>query len=410
MSDVACTSSTDRFHAALDAVPKSVRRILSALHQIEAGTLDVTLPDLRKLRFTGTRSGPHAELAIKSYAFVRRLGAGDVGFAEGYIAGEWDSPDVTAVLEVIACNQRLIDRFSAHPLLRAVQMARHWLNRNSRAGSRRNIHAHYDLGNAFYAAWLDPSMTYSSGLDVGNDLAGSQERKYAAMAAAAGIEAHHHVLEIGCGWGGFAEYAARRIGCRVTALTISEAQRAFAAERISSAGLDHLVTIKLCDYRDEPGIYDRIISIEMFEAVGEAYWTTFFDCLKARLKPQGRAALQVITIREDIFPRYRREMDFIRRYVFPGGMLPTPTILRDLGTTSGLDLTSEREFGLDYAETCKHWRRSFDAAWQSIRSTGFDERFRRIWTYYLAYCEAGFRARTIDVRQIAFVKTDGASA
>jgi cyclopropane-fatty-acyl-phospholipid synthase len=212
------------------------------------------------------------------------------------------------------------------------------------------------------------------------------------------------VLEIGCGWGGFAEFAAREIGCRVTGLTISREQFDFAERRIAEAGLSGRVEIKLADYRDETGLYDRVVSIEMFEAVGEAYWPAFFRQVRDRLKAGGRAALQVITIREESFDWYRREIDFIRRYVFPGGMLPSPTILRDLGVRSGLPMEDERIFGLDYAATLTHWRERFRAAWPELTPLGFDERFRRLWEYYLAYCEAGFRSGNIDVRQVVFAK------
>lgn len=389
-------------------LPWSIRRCFAALLDIRFGSLDIILPDGRLTRFSGAEPGHQAQLSIRSYAFVRRLAAGDVGFAEGNIAGDWTCDDLVALLGLLATNQHLIDRFAANPLARVIQMTRHWFNRNSRKGSRRNIHAHYDLGNAFYGAWLDGSMTYSAGLAVGDDLDAAQARKYAAIAAAAKIEAHHHVLEIGCGWGGFAEYAAREIGCRVTALTISREQFDYATARIEKAGLADRVTIRFCDYRDQDGDFDRIVSIEMFEAVGEAYWQGYFDVLKARLKPGGVAALQVITIREDIFPRYRREMDFIRHYIFPGGMLPTPTHLKDLVTRNGLLPRSYRAFGLDYARTCRLWHERFEARWPLVATFGFDEKFRRIWRYYLAYCEAGFASGTTDVCHIAFEKPEGA--
>lgn len=389
------------------AVPWSLRRVFRGLLGIEIGRLDITLPDGRLVRFAGNQPGPQAHFAIRSYNFVKRLTAGDVGFADGYIAGEWSTDDLPALLGLLAANQKLIDRFAANRFVRLLQMARHALNRNSRAGSRRNIHAHYDLGNAFYEAWLDPGMTYSSGLAVNDDLGGAQDRKNRAMAEAAGIERHHHVLEIGCGWGGFAEYAARTIGCKVTALTISQSQFDYAVRRISDAGLEDCVTVKLCDYRDETSSYDRIVSIEMFEAVGEAYWKTYFRTLHDRLKPGGRAALQVITVREDVFPRYRREMDYIRHYIFPGGMLPTPSHVKALGQEHGLVETHFHQFGSDYAATCRLWHERFEAAWPGIAPLGFDERFRRLWRYYLAYCEAGFSAGTIDVCHIAFRKPLG---
>jgi cyclopropane-fatty-acyl-phospholipid synthase len=248
-------------------------------------------------------------------------------------------------------------------------------------------------------------MTYSSGLFEGTaDLADAQTRKYRTLAERTNIGADHHVLEIGCGWGGFAEYTARTHGCKVTGLTISQEQYEFSCRRMFEQGLNEQVTIKLQDYRDEAGSYDRIASIEMFEAVGQEYWPTFFQQMRDRLKPDGVAGLQVITIQESLFERYRRELDFIRRYIFPGGMLPTPEIMRHLGQRFGLPLKGERVFGTDYALTLAQWRDSFRAAWPNLTGLGFDERFRRLWEYYLAYCEAGFLAGTIDVRQMVFAK------
>lgn len=404
MTDVALSSGRDLARKMAEArLSGSLRRLCARLDPLDAGSLDMILPNGAIIDFHGVKPGPHAVLDVKSPGFTRRLIAGDVGFAEGYIAGEWTTPSLVDLLQLFAANQALITRFESHPLLRAIQMARHWFNRNTRAGSRRNIHAHYDLGNAFYGRWLDPTMSYSSGLDVGEDLEAAQIRKYEAMAQAAGLKPGDRVLEIGCGWGGFAEHAAR-LGCKVTGLTISTEQHGYAVERMARAGLSDRVDIRLCDYRDVTGEFDAIVSIEMFEAVGERYWPVYFAQLHRLLRAGGRAALQIITIREDVFPRYRREMDFIRRYVFPGGMLPTPTLLRQLGHDAGLTLVGERAFGLDYAETCRHWRDRFEKAWTRIAPLGFDERFRRIWTYYLAYCEAGFRAGTIDVRQVAYEK------
>jgi len=406
MTDRALTPAADLLRSA--QLPAALRRMFRALLDLRSGALDMVLPDGRVVRFEGAQDGPRARLVINSYAFLRRLIGGDVGFAEGYLEEEWTSDDLVALLGLFAANQHLIDRFAANPLVRVAQMARHMLNRNSRGGARRNIHAHYDLGNAFYALWLDPSMTYSSGLGVDDDLEAAQARKYAAITRAAGLTGGQDVLEIGCGWGGFAEYAARDLGCRVTALTISREQVDFARARIAKAGLADRVEIALRDYRDERGVYDAVVSIEMVEAVGEAYWPNYFAALRDRLRPGGRAAIQSITIDERIFPRYRREMDFIRRYVFPGGMLPTPTHLRTLGANAGLALTQDVAFGADYAQTCRIWRNHFEAAWQRVAALGFDARFRLLWRYYLAYCEAGFRAGTIDVRHVAWRREDGA--
>ena len=329
-------------------LPFSARKALSLATGIQAGRLDIVVPDGRRFRFCGGAAGPDAEMRIRNVHFARRLAAGgDIGMAEGFLAGEWDSPDLTSFLTLFCVNRTLLTgSLGANPLMRVLQSFGHWRNRNTKLGAKRNITAHYDLGNAFYAAWLDRSMTYSAAMfgDDSLDLPAAQERKYAEMARATGIAPGHRVLEIGAGWGGFAEYAARTIGCRVTGLTISPSQLAYARQRIFEAGLADKVEMKLLDYRDERGTYDRIASIEMFEAVGEAWWPAYFQQLRDRLKPGGRAGLQVITMADALFQSYRREQDFIRKYIFPGGMLPSPQILRGLGGEHGLGLVAERIF------------------------------------------------------------------
>jgi cyclopropane-fatty-acyl-phospholipid synthase len=389
-------------------LPFAARQALRLASGLVWGSLTVSIPDGRVLLFKGREPGLAAAMQIRDWSFAARLAkAGDLGFAEAYLRGEWDSPDLTAFIELFARNRALIETLLPNrPLVRIWQVFRHFLNRNSRSGARRNIHAHYDLGNRFYEAWLDRTMTYSSALFApgDNDLASAQRRKYRALAEALQLQPSHHVLEIGCGWGGFAAFAAEEIGCRVTGLTISQEQYAYARERIAAAGLSDRVELKLQDYRDETGTYDRIASIEMFEAVGEAYWPTYFRQLRDRLKAGGLAGLQVITIRDENFANYRREIDFIRRYIFPGGMLPSPSILRDLGARFGVPVAGDHNFGLDYARTLSLWRERFRAAWPQLVPLGFDERFRRLWEYYLAYCEAGFRTGNIDVRQMIFTK------
>jgi cyclopropane-fatty-acyl-phospholipid synthase len=372
------------------------------------GSLTVRLPDGRWFRFQGADPGTDATLVANDGAFARRaVVAGDIGVAEAYIAGEWESPDVTAFLEFFASNTEAIEvLFAGKPYMRVVQWLRHLFNRNTKRQAKKNIHAHYDLGNRFYETWLDRTMTYSSAIYApgDNDLASAQTRKYRALAQSIGLQPGHHLLEIGCGWGGFAEFAAKEYGCRVTGLTISREQLAFAEKRIRDAGLADKVDFRFQDYRDEQGQYDRIASIEMFEAVGEEYWQTYFAKLDETLKPGGRAGIQVITIQDRFFAQYRREIDFIRRYIFPGGMLPTPTILEALGAKAGLSLSSQHVFGLDYARTLAEWRDRFLEAWPKIEPMGFDMAFKRLWEYYLHYCEAGFRAGNIDVRQVVFAK------
>jgi cyclopropane-fatty-acyl-phospholipid synthase len=389
-------------------LPYAARKAFELATRIERGSLLAQLPDGRRLLFKGAQPGPEAVILMHDLSFARRLaGGGEVGFAEAYLRGEWDTPDLTAFLELFCVNRPVIASLLADkPLARLVQLFAHWRNRNTRSGSRRNIHAHYDLGNRFYEAWLDGTMTYSSALfdEDAKDLSQAQIRKYRSLVDRTGIEPGHHVLEIGCGWGGFAEYVAKDVGCRVTGLTISREQFDYARRRIFEAGLAEKVDIKLQDYRDEHGLYDRIASIEMFEAVGEKFWPIYFDKLVERLKPSGLAGLQVITIDDDSFQDYKREIDFIRRYIFPGGMLPTPGILRQLSERVGLALRHDLAFGAHYATTLAHWRDRFRQAWPDLLPLGFDERFRRMWEYYFAYCEAGFRAGNIDVRQIVLAK------
>jgi cyclopropane-fatty-acyl-phospholipid synthase len=392
----------------LRTLPFLMRRALRLAARLHKGELHVCLPDQRHFIFKGTEDGPKAELMIHSYAFARRLAlGGDIGLAESYLQGEWDSPNLTAFIQLFAVNYSVIaSLLSDNPLARLWQSLRHMINRNTKSGSRRNIHAHYDLGNRFYSAWLDESMTYSSALFVpdDHDLTSAQMRKYRTLSEDIELDPSHHVLEIGCGWGGFAEFAAREIGCKVTGLTISKEQYDYATQRLQKAGLSDKVEIKLLDYRDETGLYDRIVSIEMFEAVGEEFWDRYFEVLHDRLKPGGRAGLQVITLREESFRYYKGEMDFIRRYVFPGGMLPTPSIMKNLGDSFSVPITAQRVFGLDYAKTLSLWRDRFRETWPSLQGGNFDERFRRLWEYYLSYCEAGFRSGNIDVRQLIHVR------
>jgi cyclopropane-fatty-acyl-phospholipid synthase len=388
-------------------LPAKARMTLKVLIDLPKGTLKLNLPDGRSMLVGGNAPGPDAELTLKNWRLPGRAFSGaTIGVAESFIDGDWESPDVTRFLELFVVNEEAGETLAggANWLIGAMQRLRHWLNENTRGRARKNISAHYDLGNAFYREWLDPSMTYSSALYTtgANDLEGAQAEKYRALARDTGIGPDDHVLEIGCGWGGFAEFAAREIGCKVTGLTISREQHDFAKERIRKAGLADRVEIKFQDYRDETGKYDRIASIEMFEAVGEKYWPVFFGKMKECLKPGGTAGLQIITINESAFERYRSRVDFIQRYVFPGGMLPTPQILHSLGADQGMAFLRERVFPQDYARTLAEWRDRFQDSWDRIVHLGFDDRFRRLWEFYLHYCEAGFRAEYIDVRQVVY--------
>jgi cyclopropane-fatty-acyl-phospholipid synthase len=389
-------------------LPRVVRMALGFAARLKRGTLDVTLLDGRVVRFGGVEPGPAAAMVLHNYGFAGRLiRSGDLGIAEAYLRGDWDTPDLTQFLYLFCVNHELIQRMLLDkPLVRFAQMVRHWFNRNTKRQARRNIYAHYDIGNAFYSAWLDPSMTYSSALyEEGTvDLTAAQHNKYRRLAEAIDLQPGSRLLEIGCGWGGFAEYAAKAFGAKVVGLTISKEQRDFAQKRIQAAGLSDKVEIRLQDYRDERERYDRIASIEMIEAVGEEFWPEYFSQLRDRLLPGGLAGIQAITIQDESFPNYRREVDFIQRYVFPGGMLPSPAILKSLGERFGVPVIREHIFGQDYAKTLATWRNNFRTAWPNLMPLGFDERFRRLWEYYLAYCEAGFLSGNIDVRQVIFAK------
>ena len=373
------------------------------------GAVVVELPLGDELLIGGRAPGPQARLIVRDYNFVRRtLAAGDIGFGEGFIAGEWDTPDLSTLLEAFTLNFDEIGRLvQGNPLVRVVNFIAHFLNRNDRSGSRRNIHAHYDLGNAFYARWLDPSMTYSSARfeQPGQSLSDAQRNKYDALARQIALRPDDHVLEIGCGWGGFAEFAARDVGARVTAITISRAQHDFARKRLFDAGLAERAEVLLTDYRDLAGRYDKVASIEMFEAVGEAWWPTYFGKIREVLSPGGLAGLQIITIRDELFADYRSRADFIQKYIFPGGMLPSETRLLEETRRAGLEWQGIVRFGQNYADTLAEWGRSFENAWEEIRSLGFDERFRRLWRFYLSYCEAGFRTERTNVVQLSLARS-----
>ncbi|MFT4091748.1 MAG: cyclopropane-fatty-acyl-phospholipid synthase family protein [Asticcacaulis sp.] len=390
-------------------VPVGLRRSLKALaRNWRTGSLEIIFPNGGIYQISGQEPGPKGTLKVYDFRFLRRvLASGDIGFCDGYRKGEWDTPDLAALLEVFTLNIDRLRRFlTGHPLIKLFNRVGHFFNRNTRAGSRRNIFAHYDLGNAFYSQWLDATMTYSSALfnrstaaraDAQKQLEVAQIEKYAALSRLIDLKPDQHVLEIGCGWGGFAEYAAGTIGAKVTCLTISQAQYDYAAARMQRLGLSDRVDIRLLDYRDIHGQFDAIVSIEMFEAVGERYWDDYFTQLQSCLKPGGKAGLQIITIRDDLFEGYRERPDFIQKYIFPGGMLPSIGRLKDQTDKAGLKLLSDTSFGHDYALTLRLWAQRFETAWAEGRITGFDRAFRKLWLFYLAYCEAGFRTGRTDV-------------
>jgi cyclopropane-fatty-acyl-phospholipid synthase len=394
----------------LRAAPAAFRTAVAIARRTwDFGSLTFVLPSGRELPIEGRLAGPAGRLIVRDFRFVSRvLAAGDIGFGEGFMAGEWDTPDLAALLEVFTLNfDRLEKLVEGNPLARALNFLAHMFNRNSRSGARRNIHAHYDLGNAFYERWLDSGMTYSSArfAQPGQPLVEAQRNKYLSLAQQIDLRPGHHVLEIGCGWGGFAEFAAREIGARVTAVTISPAQHEFARKRLFDLGLAERVDIRLTDYRDIEGRFDRVASIEMFEAVGEAYWPAYFGKIRDVLSPGGRAGLQVITIRDELFNVYRSRSDFMRKYIFPGGMLPSERRLREETQKAGLEWRDIARFGENYADTLAEWATRFEAAWEEINALGFDERFRRLWNFYLRYCEAAFRTERTNVVQLGLVRT-----
>lgn len=385
-------------------LPRWFEASFAVLQALEAGSIDLALPDGRVFRVVGAAAGPAARIDIRNPGFFARVAReGELGFCEAYLDGWWDTPDLQTFLDVLLTSSQWVNRsFPGAPLLRARQRFNHWLNRNTKRQARRNISAHYDLGNAFYARWLDETMTYSSALfeNPSESLAEAQTRKYASVCDRIGAAPDRRLLEIGCGWGGFAEFAARERGARVTGLTISREQHDFARARVQAAGLGDRVEIVLRDYRDERGTYDGVASIEMFEAVGEKYWPAYFDVLRERLKPGAAATIQVITIPDSTFTTYRQTVDFVQKYIFPGGMLPSPGALRQEIERAGLTPLGSITFGASYSETLRRWHSAFDAAWTEIAPLGFDERFRRMWTFYLTSCAAAFRTGTTDVAQV----------
>ena len=382
-----------------------VRRVLAGLG---AGRLEVILPDGRSFAAQGAAPGPQAVLRLRDNdVFARLIREGELGFCDAYLDGDWDTPDLMAFLDLIQMpqNNGVNDGFPGMGLVRAYERMRHWLRGNSKAQARRNIAYHYDLGNDFYGLWLDETMTYSSALfTTGREtLAEAQAAKYQMMLDRIGAKPGDHLLEIGCGWGGFAEHAARA-GMRLTCLTISKEQRDYALARMAQAGLAGQVEIKLQDYRDERGQYDGIASIEMFEAVGEPYWPAYFETVRNCLKPGAKANLQIITVPDSRFAGYRKSVDFIQKYIFPGGMLPSPSALAAQIAQAGLRPEGSVEFGRSYSRTLRLWHGDFNRHWPEVAVMGFDERFRRMWNFYLCSCAGAFEGGNCDVTQVTMTR------
>ena len=368
---------------------------------LQYGQLKIILPSGTAIEVVGPQPGPHATITIRRWSMLRRvLAAGDIGFAEGYLQADWTTPDLTAVIRLAAQNSKaLAPAINGNLMMRMVNRVGHLLKANTRHGSRRNIEAHYDLGNDFYETWLDASMLYSSAIfdSKTQTLEAAQRLKLDRIRERLELRGGETVLEIGCGWGALAVHLAETSDARVTGITLSPSQLSW-AKRVSEASTKAAqIDLRLQDYRDIEGGFDRIVSIEMFEAVGEAYWSSYFATLKRALNPGGIAVLQIISIAEDRYETYRTGTDFIQKYVFPGGFLPSNTALNKVVTQEGLEISKVAHFGQSYAETLREWRARFHGQWSVISTLGFDDHFRRLWHYYLCYCEAGFEERSIDV-------------
>ena len=391
-------------------LPRYFGRVFDLVGKLNSGRVDFILPDGRRFRAEGSKPGPVAEVTINNPdVFARLVREGDLGFCDAYLDGWWTTPDLQAFMDFIhADNDDMYDGFPGMALVRAWEKARFWFQSNTKRQALKNISYHYDLGNDFYSLWLDDTMTYSSALfnTSQESLEKAQIAKYASMVDQMGVKPGDHVLEIGCGWGGFAEYAAKERGLKVTGLTISKEQLDYANKRIKSKGLSDKVNLKLQDYRDETGVYDGVASIEMFEAVGEKYWPVYFDKIKQCLKPGKQATLQIITIQDARWDVYRKSVDFIQKYIFPGGMLPSPSVLRQEIHRAGLSVQHSIEFGKSYSQTLRRWFEVFNNKWDDISAMGFDDRFRRMWNFYLTSCAATFESGNCDVTQITLQKPD----
>ncbi|HET7793304.1 MAG TPA: cyclopropane-fatty-acyl-phospholipid synthase family protein [Rhizobacter sp.] len=395
-----------RFNAPdlLAQAPAAAHAVFQLLKHLKHGTLDVQLPDGGQLRFGTAATGElRASIRLRNWkACAAALKSGDIGFAESFIDGDWSTPDLASLLRLFIANRDEIERVVYGSWWGSLlYRARHLFNRNSRRGSKKNIHAHYDLGNEFYRLWLDPTMNYSSAWfegDRSGSLVDAQWAKVRRTLAECGVQPGQRVLELGCGWGAVAECAAREFGAHVTGVTLSSEQLAWGQQRLKDAGLEG--ELRFQDYRDiDDAPFDAIVSVEMFEAVGREYWPSFFDTLKRQLKPGGKACVQSITIRDDLFERYVKSTDFIQQYIFPGGLLPSPSAFRAAAAKAGLKVVNELSFGEDYAETLKRWRERFLAEDTRVRQLGFDTRFMRIWEFYLGYCEAAFATGNTGVMQ-----------
>ena len=398
------SSTTLTSYSLTASAPAAANVVFRLLGNLKHGILEVQMPDGSSARFGHAVPGDsRASIRLHNWAVCSAvLKSGDIGFAESHIAGDWSTPDLTALLTLFIANRDEIESAIYGSWWGSLlARAKHLFNRNSRRGSKKNIHAHYDLGNEFYRLWLDSTMNYSGAWfkgDRSGDLVEAQWAKVRRALTECGVKPGDRVLEIGCGWGALAECAAREFGATVSGVTLSSEQLDWAHQRLTDAKLP--ADLRYQDYRDiDDGPFDAVASIEMFEAVGREYWPSFFATLKSQLKPGAKACIQSITIRDDLFERYVKSTDFIQQYIFPGGLLPSPTAFRTAAAQAGLRVVNELDFGLDYAETLRRWRDSFLNAAPAIGKLGFGKRFMRIWEFYLCYCEAAFAAGNTSVMQ-----------
>jgi cyclopropane-fatty-acyl-phospholipid synthase len=390
-----------RIEDVLDHSRFADRWIARVVRSLKVGHLIIETPSGARVEGRGPVEGPRATLILHKWRTMRRLMfGGDVGFAEAYMDGDWSTPDLATLIELAALNEKALSEVTAGRWFkRFLHRVKHLLRANTKSGSRRNIEAHYDLGNDFYKLWLDPSMTYSSALYATpkQSLEDAQDNKLARIMDLLTLNGGERVLEIGCGWGRLAERISTERNAHVTGLTLSPSQLAVAKERIAKAGASDKADLRLQDYRDVSEQFDRVVSIEMIEAVGEKYWPAYFGKIAQVLKPGGRAVLQVITIADQRFELYRRNADFIQRYIFPGGMLPSHSVMLQQIKQAGMKFVSLENFGQSYAQTLNEWNRRFQRTWSEIEAMGYSKKFKRTWEYYLAYCEGGFRSGAIDV-------------
>ncbi len=405
------TTSSPSF-AIPSTAPAAARTCLKLLNRLNLGSLTVQLPDGSVQHFgqPGGQATMHGSLILHNWSVCSAaLKSGDIGFAESYIAGDWSTPHLAALLRVFVANRREVeDIIYGSWLGRLAYRIKHLLNRNTKTNSQKNIHAHYDLGNAFYELWLDKSMSYSSAWFDGDTSKPMIDAQYAKVRRAlqmSDVKPYDRVLEIGCGWGGLAEIAAREFDANITGVTLSTEQLEFAHRRMDRIGKAAHADLRLQDYRDiQDQPFDAICSIEMVEAVGREYWPQYFETVSRLLKSGGRACIQAITIDDALFERYVKSTDFIQQYIFPGGCLPSPSEFCKAAEAAGLEVVDQFAFGKDYAETCRRWRAAFLHHRAEILPLGFDEKFMRTWEFYLAYCEAAFEERNIDVMQFTLLK------